>query len=74
MDQALHSSVKQQDKGQQAETDAQEVPPEYEEGLHFEVKTQWNRLPREVVESSLVEIFKSCVNEILCNVLWDDPA
>lgn len=47
---------------------------------------QWNRLPREVAEYSReipeiswivfkrLEIFKNCLDAILCNVLLDDPA
>uniref|UniRef100_A0A8B9PU80 Reverse transcriptase domain-containing protein n=1 Tax=Apteryx owenii TaxID=8824 RepID=A0A8B9PU80_APTOW len=33
------------------------------------VTEHWNRLPREVVESPSLEIFKSCLDAILCNVL-----
>ncbi|GAB0175560.1 hypothetical protein GRJ2_000021200 [Grus japonensis] len=29
----------------------------------------WNRLPREVVESPSLEIFKTCLDMILCNLL-----
>lgn len=32
------------------------------------VKVHWNRLPREVMESPL-EIFKTCLNAFLCNLL-----
>ncbi|GAB0180315.1 hypothetical protein GRJ2_000496800 [Grus japonensis] len=30
----------------------------------------WNRVPREVVESPSLEIFKTCLDAILCNLLW----
>jgi len=32
------------------------------------VTEHWNRLPRGVVDSSM-EIFKTCLDEVLCNVL-----
>ncbi|KAJ7424184.1 hypothetical protein BTVI_07572 [Pitangus sulphuratus] len=34
----------------------------------------WNRLAREVAESSSLEIFKNFLDAILCNVLKDHPA
>ncbi|GAB0204348.1 hypothetical protein GRJ2_002900400 [Grus japonensis] len=33
------------------------------------VTEHWNRLPREVVESPSLEIFKTCLDMILCNLL-----
>ncbi|RMB93967.1 hypothetical protein DUI87_29552 [Hirundo rustica rustica] len=57
-----------------AGTDAQEVPPEHEEELLCAVTEHWNRLPRESVESPLLEIFQTHLDTILCHVLWDDPA
>ena len=33
------------------------------------VTEHWNRLPREAVESPSLEIFKSCLDVILCNLL-----
>ncbi|GAB0180176.1 hypothetical protein GRJ2_000482900 [Grus japonensis] len=33
------------------------------------VTEHWNRLPREVVESPSLEIFKTCLDAILCNLL-----
>ena len=33
------------------------------------VTEHWNRLPRETVESPSLEIFKTCLDAILCNLL-----
>ena len=37
--------------------------------LMVRVTVQWNRLPREAVESPSMEIFKTCLDAFLCNLL-----
>jgi len=37
--------------------------------LPLRVTEHWNRLPREVVESPSLEIFKSHLDEVLCSLL-----
>jgi len=34
------------------------------------VMEPWPRLPREVVESPSLEIFKPCLDAVLCSLLW----
>jgi len=34
------------------------------------VTEPWPRLPREVVESPSLEIFRTCLDKILCSLLW----
>lgn len=50
------------------------VPPEYEEELFYSAGGLWHRLPTDVMESPSLEIFKTCLDTILCFVVWDDPA
>jgi len=64
--QTLFSGVHRQDKGQQAQTEAEEVPFEHEEELLHE---HWNRLPRGVVDSPSLEVFKTRLDKVLCSLL-----
>jgi len=34
------------------------------------VTEPWHRLPREVVESASLEIFKTRLDKVLCSLLW----
>jgi len=34
------------------------------------VTEPWNRLPREIVESPSLEIFKTHLDKVLCSLLW----
>lgn len=71
MDWAVLHGAYGQDKRQRAETDVQEVPPEHGEELLFQKGNRTlSRLPREAVESPSLERFKSHLNTILSNVLW----
>jgi len=38
------------------------------------VTEHWYRLPREVVESPSLEIFKTRLDKVLCSLLVGDPA
>jgi len=38
--------------------------------FHLRVTEPWNRLPREVVVSPSLEIFKTCIDKVLCSLLW----
>lgn len=58
-----------------AETDAQEVPPNYEEVFYCVGDCALEELSRETVESpALQEIFKNHLGTILSHVLYDDSA
>jgi len=34
------------------------------------VMEPWNRLPREAVVSASLEILKTCIDKVLCSLLW----
>ncbi|KAJ7414394.1 hypothetical protein BTVI_41216 [Pitangus sulphuratus] len=53
------------DKSQWAETDEQRVPADIRKNSLLCVTTHWNRLPREVVKSRLLEIFRNCLDSVL---------
>lgn len=40
----------------------------------MQVTMHWNRFPRKIVESPLLEILKQHLVTVLCCVLWDDPS
>ena len=68
--QALFSGVQQQNKGQQAQIEAQKAPYKHEEELLYcDSDRDWDRLPREVVESLPLEILKTHLDAFLCELL-----
>ena len=68
--QTLFSGAQRQDKGQQAQTEAEEVPAEREEELLYsEGDRALNRLPRGAVDSPSLDIFKTCLDKVLCSLL-----
>jgi len=63
--QALFSGAQRQDEGQRAQTEAEEVPSEYEEELlTLRVTEHWNRLPGGNVESPSLEILKTHLDTV----------
>lgn len=68
--QSLFSCAQREDERQQTQTEVQEVPSEYK-GQYFIVRVSepWDRLPRKVVDSPSLEIFKTYLDVIRLNVL-----
>ena len=55
-------------KRQRTQTETQEAPAENQESfLTPRVSKHWHRLPREVTESSCLEIFTVCLEMVLGN-------
>ena len=68
--QALFSGAQRQDKGQQAQTEAQEVPSEHEEELlPSEGDGALEQAAQGVVVSPSLEIFKTRLDKVLCSLL-----
>jgi len=38
--------------------------------FRLRVTEPWPRLPREAVESPSLEIFQTCLDKVLCSLLW----
>lgn len=51
-------------------TGTQKIPSDPEEKASLRMMEPWNRLAREVVESSCLDILKTCLDTILWNLLW----
>lgn len=71
--------TKQQDKRQQGETEAQEIPAEHqEEFLYFACDWALEQIAQAGCGVSLtsqdVEISKNGLDTFLCHVIWDDLA
>jgi len=63
-------SAQQQDKGQWAQTEHRKFRLNMRKNFFpLRVTEHWNRLPREVVESPSPEIFKTCLDKVLCSLL-----
>jgi len=62
----MYPGEEEQDKGQQAQIEAQEVLAEQEEEfLPFE----GDGALEQVVESASLEIFRTCLDKVLCSLL-----
>ena len=57
--------------GQGAKTAIQEIPYRHKKKNLFTVRVaeQWNRLPRQIVESPSQEIFKTCLDTFLSDLI-----
>lgn len=69
------SQAASKDKTQWAETDAQKFSVNMKKNFFTgQITGHWNRLYREEVEFPLLEIFKNHLDEIQCQMLWNNPA
>ena len=69
--QTLFSGAQRQDKGQWAQTEAQEVPSEHEEELlHFEGDGALEQAAQGGCGVFFLEIFKTLLDAVLCSLLW----
>ena len=66
--QTLFSGAQQQDKGQWAQTEAQEVPSEHEEELPSEGDGALEQAAQ-VLKSPSLEIFMTHLDKVLCSLL-----
>lgn len=69
--QAISSGAQWQDNSEQAQTETQEISPEFQETCFslWGVTEHWYSLPREVMESQFLEIIKSCLGRVLHDTL-----
>ena len=69
--QALFSGAQRQDKGQWAQTEAEEAPAEHEEELlPSEGDGALAQAAQGGCESPSLEIFKTRLDTVLCSLLW----
>lgn len=63
------SAIQWQDKRQQTQTEGQKILSEQNKN-HFysKVVEHWDRLPKEVVESTTLEVFKTHMDKFLSNL------
>jgi len=67
----LSRGAQREDKGQQAQTEVQEVSAECEEEL---LHSEGDRTPAQAAKRgcgfSFLDILKTCLDAVLCNLLW----